>query len=835
MHLVLARLRNGSDRKNGKRSKLSFLRPIFALTGEPSVNLEAPMTSDLSEVEAWTRLRILPLPLAPFRPTGPQAPIRELAFAMGSGASAGLADSAPTLPWPDDAKVILRPDGALPEGLKTSGPVPSTENGVPFWRLGGPSKGRLRVLDDAAGLLELKEPFTIALCFRVPGAYMSRDAAKGWDSLLLGHDNKHWLAMPGDDKTKLCCLEGDKCFDLSADFLDQGWIQVFLRSAAGATSVLGVDSAGLIDLGTFDTSLAGSKLRSAGWSSNEVDIAAVAFWDRAVSWEELSMPLEPQPAAPSRQPDAPAPKKICGQVTDLAGAPLKDVSVKWPTGGCISDGDGTFEAVLEDTETHVPEDGSQASASSACSCVSFECDGFAPTSVRASLASEQSVVVALRKLSAATTLDASEGGVVVDPASGSSVSVPAGSLAYADGSPVTGPVTVSLSVIDATDPASLASMPGDFSAVGADGENVMLESLGAAWIGAVDAKGEALQVREDSEGVTLDIHTTARVNATKLGVVPDMWSFDEASGKWQLEASDLEIDGRAAPNATRATAREVTEAEVGREMPRPRKKKSASRRAEERFDPAKVESAWMTAEEFQKLLAEDGQKSLAAPLSKLGYWNIDMAYRSPTHAVMLKGLVLDHAGSPLADAQLWAVGKSYYGRSPDTSDKAGRFESLMVQFDSEVDVEVSYHKFLETDSKLDVFFQGGLIPKVSEGSLKQLLKQLPGCYEGDGKASPTWWKHANSLGPGCSIRWSAERHRWHLMVAEQVLYVRSGDPAGSPIGDGWCPVQKALTEMEVLAPLNCQRRRKVISQKFGPYHTGPAGNFVDLGEFKTGA
>ncbi|CAE7254092.1 unnamed protein product, partial [Symbiodinium pilosum] len=337
------------------------------------------------------------------------------------------------------------------------------------------------------------------------------------------------------------CLEGDKSSELSAGFLDQGWVQIFLRSAGVGTSVFGVDCEGLLDLGTFDTSLVGSKLRNAGWASNEVDIAAVAFWDRALTWEELATPLPAAAPAPPL-PDGPPQKHICGQVTDLTGEPLKDVSIKWKTGGCMSDGEGAFEALLEDAETDVPEDGSQASASSSWSCVSFECEGFAPTSVRTSLASVQSITVALRKLSAASTMDMSEGGMVMDPASGSSVTVPPHSLVYADGSPVTGPVTVSLSVIDATDPASLASMPGDFSAVGADGESVMLESLGAAWIGAVDAKGEALEVCEDSPGFTLDIHTTARANAAKLGVTPEMWSFDEASGKWQLEVSDMAIN-----------------------------------------------------------------------------------------------------------------------------------------------------------------------------------------------------------------------------------------------------------------------------------------------------
>lgn len=40
----------------------------------------------------------------------------------------------------------------------------------------------------------------IGVCFRAGAG-----STAGWDSILLGHDNKHWLAMQGDNKSKLCC------------------------------------------------------------------------------------------------------------------------------------------------------------------------------------------------------------------------------------------------------------------------------------------------------------------------------------------------------------------------------------------------------------------------------------------------------------------------------------------------------------------------------------------------------------------------------------------------------------------------------------------------------
>ena len=45
-----------------------------------------------------------------------------------------------------------------------------------------------------------KRGIVTGVCFRAGAG-----STAGWDSILLGHDNKHWLAMQGDDKGKLCC------------------------------------------------------------------------------------------------------------------------------------------------------------------------------------------------------------------------------------------------------------------------------------------------------------------------------------------------------------------------------------------------------------------------------------------------------------------------------------------------------------------------------------------------------------------------------------------------------------------------------------------------------
>ncbi|CAJ1335602.1 unnamed protein product [Effrenium voratum] len=724
---------------------------------------------------------------------------------MGSGASAA---GEATLPWPAGYRVALYPGATLP-GIQIGAPAACSEKGVGFWRLGGPGKARLRVLEDPNGLLELTESFTVGVCFRAGDG-----STAGWDSILLGHDNKHWLVVPGDDKAKLCCLNADEINELPADFLHQGWVQVFLRSTEGGTSVLAVDAEGLLDLGTFPTSLVGSKLRSAGWASNELDVAAIALWDRCLSWGELQTAISPPPV-PAAHSEPTREKKILGQVTDLKGNPLSNVNIKWKATGCLSDEEGHFQ--LEDDETDVPETASQTSGksgSSTWSCLSFQCEGFAPTMVPAS---DESVQVVLRPLSASATLDATAGGSVEDPVTGSSVTVPGNALCYADGRPCTGPVTVSLSVIDVTDPQSLASMPGDFTAI-ADGQEVMLESLGAAWINATDDKGEELEVREGSE-VVLDLHTQAKANCEKLGVTPEMWSFDAETGKWKLEAADMAVDGVPAANSTRKTAREVatTDATV---RSRGRKKKMA--RGVESYDPEHVSDSWITPEKFMAILAQEGTKSLAAPVQKFGYWNVDMLYNSPNKAVLLQGLVVDASKKPLPGLQIWGEGKDYHGRSPDRTAADGRFGALMVQFDSKVDVHVQYSKPANTDQKIDVYYSGGKLPSCEPFAISA-LKQVPGRYCKSAKEM----KWTNVALGSSSIEWDERRRRWNHVVSGSVLFCLPSESAEStPAAEGWQATPQACTR---LAP-NYRRSLLVTTETFGPFSTGPPGNFVDIGE-----
>jgi len=756
---------------------------------------------------------------------------------MGSGASSG-AGAPNSLSWPEGARALLAP-GWAPEtkGLKYQGPEPCREDGVPYWQLGGPSKARLRITDDEASVLRLGPQFTVALVCRAGAG-----EAEGYDSLLLGEDNKHWLALKGGEIGTVSCVEGEsgKSTNVKAGIDRKEWVQLFLRPTTdGGTSLLGADSDGLVELGCFPTSLIGSKLRNGGWATNEVHLAAVGIWDRCLSWAELSASVAPQAKddRPAPAPaEGPAPTSFQGRVVDLKGEPISDVLVSWSKEGkCFTDEEGRFSAMVDDddAETTVPDDGaSQGSAGSDSSwmSLSFQCEGFAPMASPVAMGSDNSVQVIMRPISASATLDASVGGSVVDPASGSSVSMPPNVLAYPDGRPVEGPVTVALSIIDVTDPAGLASMPGDFSAVGADGSEVKLQSLGAAWIGATDEQGTELEMREGSK-YTLDLHTNAKANAEKLGTLPEMWSFDYASGKWILEPSAMKVNGEDAPNAARPAVASSSSPPVIRG-----KKKGKMMGAYE-YEPTKPVTGCMSPEDFMKKVAEEGEKSMSAEVSKLGYINCDLAYHHPQRAVMMKGLVLNSKRQPMPEVQIWGTGRDYQGRTPDATAADGRFGALIAQFDSEVDIEVQFKRTRADDATIEVYFPSDKRTKIKDKALADLMRRVPGQYqqEGESDGQPLWvnqrvLKGRRDEAPSPpTISWDLARRRWLIQVGDEVVFLfTAGDEPGSPcIEQGW---QAASSLAENVHPPIVTRASDVMSSKFGPFRTGPPGEFVDVGE-----
>jgi len=711
---------------------------------------------------------------------------------------------------------------------------------VPFWSLGGPTKGRVRVVEDAGQALRLAASFTVGLVFR-PGT----GGEPGHDSLLLGHDNKHWLALRGGERT-LCSVDAEagRSFDLQHVVPTGAWSVVFLQSRDDGTAVYVFDDEGLLELGVVGLSLVGSRLRSLGWASNEIQVAQLALWQRCLHWGEMagSLPRAPPPEPPATDPEANPRRGFRGQVVDTSGRGLGEVAVSWPTGGCVTDEDGCFLASLSDAETDAPESESAGSAGSADSwlSLSFAREGYAPAAVPAqgTPGRESSLRVTLRPVSASASFSAEEGGSVVDTASGSSVAVPPNSLAYPDGTPASGRVTVSLSVIDATDPASLASMPGDFSAVGEDGSEVFLQSLGAAWVGAADEAGRKLVLGPTSEGVTVDLRSNAAADAEKLGTPPDMWTFDEASGKWEQEPAQLEVNGKLAPNPARPAPPAATPSSsavpkrgVGKKRGRPKKK------GEYKPEGVQLETGCMSPEDFKAAVARPGPKSFKAVVTKLGYINCDLAYHHPQRAVMLTGRVLGPGGEPLQHTQLWSVGLDYQGRTPDATDAEGRFGAMIAQFDSELNVEVHVRSEVSDDTKLEVYFEG--FPRSLDREAKRLLEAAVGPHKRQTEqvnGQPAWANMAKGSDVLPSqIAWCTQRHQWQHTVGGRLLFVRTEDaePPALPFGPGW---QAAVSFLPSILPAKniaapTYARAVAIEQRLvGPFRTGPPGEFVDLGE-----
>jgi len=802
------------------------------------------------------------------------AKVREAAAAAG-------------LPWPQDPSAVLSPGGSKPEKLQLAAPVPCKDEGTMYWSAGGPAKTRIRIVEDA-GALKLGKEFSVAVRFRVPSGASAGGA--DYETLLMGHDSLHWIAVECAGR-RLCCVSGKTGKSSVLDHVVPAdeWATIFLQPRGEGTVVWAFDAEGLVEVGSFDLSLVGSRLDKLGWAEGVVDIAEVLLWTRPVPWREMSAvhPRPPPPAA--RPPSAGKPRRTFrGQVVDVAsGQGLPDVKVSWPKGDCRTDEEGCFEASLSDAETEAPEEdddgvrssGSAMSAASSATVLSFVGEGLAPASAAARCAKaggEASLRVSMRRISASSVMDASAGGQVVDEASGSSLTVAPDALAYPDGSPVEGSVTVSLSVIDVTDPASLASMPGDFSAVGEDGASVFLQSLGAAWIGASDEAGREVTVKEGSDGVTLDLKTKAAADSEKLGADAEMWSFNEDTGKWELlQKSLLKVDGQTAPNSAARSTLQPAASKPSRFSGGPKKKKGGWKKRADYDDEAPPEliEGCMSPEAFRKAVGTNEEKTLSTNLTKLGYINCDLAYHHPQRAVMLMGQVLGPNRQPMDGVQLWSVGRDYSGRCPDVAKDGGKFGAMIAQFDSEVDVEAHVNLPGEGDDKLSVYIEERGFPYKASAETLKLLKRLLGKYMREGGDSCMVWskkkKGASKTSEGtdkgenkaekvkgvsktsdskeqkaeekgaadcvdASIAWCSSRRQWQTIVDGNPIFVKDvdDDSEGHPFGGAWRPVAAAFppADMDKIVVPVFERPYVPAVQKFGPFKTGPPGEFVDVGE-----
>lgn len=744
------------------------------------------------------------------------------------------------LAWPQNPIAIVAPEEKKPPNLNVAGPTACIQGNDAFWACGGSDKkARMRVVEDERGMLTLKDAYTVGIRFRI-----GRGEKPGYDSLMLDGENQHWLAVHALNQDLLFVngTTGD-AIPLNYTVPLQEWVVVFLQPRGDYTAVFVLDNDGLLELSLVNANLAKKKLRSMGWADNVVHIASLMVWDRCVSWGEMSGTVSQVDVLPSPVPSTQPAASFKGEVVDTAGYPIQDVTVKWGKYSCVTDEDGCFGGSLSDAETDVPDDAASGLSTASSVDFFFSGEGFAPTSMVAQCSSgdETPISVTLRPISASVKIDVATGGALVDSKTGSSLTVPPDSLVYSDGTQVTGPVTVSFSVIDAMDPASLASMPGDFSAVGADGSTVYLQSLGAAWVDAVDEKGQQLAVRPGSAGLTLDLKSHAAADSDKLGAIPEMWSFNEASGKWEMESVPMKLDGELAPTSGSIASGEAEGEDSDGEKKFYRKKGKYGKKGKigGNYNPNSVSKGCMSAEDFKKKMQSSGQKSISSNITKLGYINCDIAYDHPTTAVMMAGVVLNSQGQPFPNTQLWSVGRNYQGRCADATDSAGKFGALIAQFDSDVDIEVHIRKPIEGDSKMEVYFDHRDWKK---SSARKELEELPGYYKWNGAVvggQPVWElqrskylspKEKEEL-PSVTIEWLQERRQWHHKLGIDIMFIKDADdiPA-SPFGTGWRPGPALGTDAGLIALLPTYARpMKVHKYLVGPFKTGAPGQFTDVG------
>lgn len=215
------------------------------------------------------------------------------------------------------------------------------------------------------------------------------------------------------------------------------------------------------------------------------------------------------------------PRWLTGQVVDPNNAPVAGVEVLLPgRPAVLTDGSGRFR--IRDT---APMDRL---------AVSFRTSGFMETTAIYDRQSRDGggTVVVVWPRAAAVVLDPAKGGRVAFPRG--SITFPPNALVDASGGAVTGPVNVSMSVLDLADPRQVASAPGDFTARMRDGSIRNLETFGLFELAIADANGRRVEfARDRNASVELPM---PRVRGRDLPEAVGSFSFEQPTGRWVEEA-----------------------------------------------------------------------------------------------------------------------------------------------------------------------------------------------------------------------------------------------------------------------------------------------------------
>lgn len=243
-----------------------------------------------------------------------------------------------------------------------------------------------------------------------------------------------------------------------------------------------------------------------------------------LSWLVLALVLlggctDAQPAVdPQSFISPPLKTTVIGLVVDDNGRGVAGATVTLHGQRVTSDSDGVFAF----TDATVPSDRALVQAKAPGYFTASR--GFIPTQQGASM-----VQLTLANRPLAGIVSAASGGAV-NVGNGATVVLPAGGIVRADGAPYSGPVHVMARAWQPDDADFSNCFPGDARALAADGEMVLLVSLGFQNIELEDASGNELKLAKGAKAVL-----GYTIPNSMQSVAPDripMWYFDETKELW---------------------------------------------------------------------------------------------------------------------------------------------------------------------------------------------------------------------------------------------------------------------------------------------------------------
>lgn len=614
------------------------------------------------------------------------------------------------MPMPDDPPMPMADDPIFSvtassgpaidvvSGRAPEQPLSVPDEGVHVWELQGGQ--RISPLG-----IPLPEEHTIALWAKL---LPSREREPG--ALIAGTDGTPWLLL-GIDKLQGSPLPIDRA---------TGWQLIVMRgSTTTETSTLCAWSGDPVPM-IFGKPInlgSGAILNSVGDVEASLGSAeSLTVWPRQLSGAELcdlwvrgccrlGLP-EPARWINLAAPPPTDTMRIVGRVIEtVGGSPLGGVKIRASTAGpCAGQEasvgtpatstaeDGTF--IVEIPASSVTGDGDTTAIPAVV--VTLAQDGFAPQTVVGAATGGEELrlpTTRLTRLSMQTTIDAAGGGVLTDASTSSVFTVPPSAFLDADGSVFEGNVTISTATIDPSDESSLASMPGDFSALSIDGHRGTLRSFGAYYFSAADANGTALDLNPAAP-VSVEWPLSVPLDTCDKGVQPPCaWSFDAATGKWmQHGETTLEVDGVRLPAPGTAefvalgkplapgTAVDATAGAA-------RGKKWKGKGGPNSKSTAAIVDA--VREILEGRATIKSLKNLHIGFN--GWCNVDSMLNNPQELpCLLRGRLADWADSsePWRSSQIDAVGASYASRARARVQSDGAFE-IAVQPNSTVKLEVN--------------------------------------------------------------------------------------------------------------------------------------------------